>query len=102
MEEKKKTMFQDASPKLTFAFGIVLAVAVVSLIGLSALLVLSSQKINLTGEVAEAVKTESEQNANTFNAGEKNEIAEMKFFVMAFCPYGQQAEAGIIPMARLI
>jgi len=102
---ENEEMFKNASPKLTFIFGIVLAVAIVSLIGLSALLVLSSQKTSLTSEVSAVIEnkdSDNPQDVNSFTAAEKKDVAEMKFFVMTYCPFGQQAEKGIIPVARLM
>ncbi|MFH0987163.1 MAG: hypothetical protein V1911_03920 [Candidatus Micrarchaeota archaeon] len=32
----------------------------------------------------------------------KADVPSVKMFVMAFCPYGQQAETGLIPVARLL
>ena len=43
----------------------------------------------VTGEIAEF-------------APAKKDIPEVKFFVMSFCPYGNQAEAGLKPVAELL
>lgn len=51
---------------------------------------------------ADEVATEDTTTAQTQTAGyPASEVPNFKMFVMAFCPYGQQAEAAVQPVAEL-
>jgi len=98
LSEKKK-----ASPKLIFILGLVCGIVLVSLIIFILLLILSSEqpKFSQTNQPVKEEQNKEETKESSFDAPDKK-IAEMKFFVMSFCPFGQQAEKGIIPVARLM
>ena len=52
-------------------------------------------------EVKKGEKEEAQPSVANFNP-EKKEKPEVKFFVMSFCPFGNQAEKGLEPVYRLL
>lgn len=83
-------------------WGILLGIALIVIIGGVFALVGASKPMNLSGSAADTVKTADQTPAAAFVAEKKTDKPVMQFFVMSFCPYGQQAEQGIIPAARLL
>jgi len=57
-------------------------------------------KVRELKKSGETVKTAG--SATTFKPDKKLKKPEIKFFVMSFCPYGNQAEAGLKPVAELL
>lgn len=96
-----KKFFKEASPKLMLLWGILLGIALIVIIGGIFVLIGASKDFNLSGSAVDAVK-KTDSAAKTFTAEKKSDKPVMQFFVMSFCPYGQQAEQGIIPAARLL
>ncbi len=96
-----KKFFRDASPKLMLLWGILMGIAIIVIIGGTLALVGASKAIDLSGSLADTISN-SDSIATTFTVSQKSDKPVMKFFVMSFCPYGQQAEQGITPVARLL
>lgn len=63
-----------------------------------------STKIRITeqpsNQITKQEETEEEKTAKF--APPKKDVPEVKFFVMSFCPYGNQAEAGLKPVFELL
>lgn len=92
-EESKK----DTQPLL-----IVIIVVLAFLTGTLWTKVKSLQNKGDTDKVQEsASQDQAQQTAPEFKP-EKKEKPEIKFFVMSFCPYGNQAEDGLRPVAELL
>ena len=49
----------------------------------------------------QAIEEEGQPSAPAFNP-KKSKKPEIKFFVMSFCPFGNQAEAGLKAVAELL
>jgi len=60
----------------------------------------SDEKIN--SQKAEPTTTANQSTAPVFVPKVKTAKPEIKFFVMSFCPYGNQAEVGIEPVYQLL
>ncbi|MFA7662672.1 MAG: hypothetical protein WCX88_02025, partial [Patescibacteria group bacterium] len=106
--KKEEGFFGGASAKNVFVMGLVVGIAIIVLVGAILLTTTASKPMNLAGDIGKtaetAKKTTDKVDAadDTVTSYPKTDTPVVKFFVMAFCPYGQQAEAGVIPAARLL
>ncbi|MDD4607133.1 MAG: hypothetical protein PHS07_02220 [Patescibacteria group bacterium] len=98
-----REFFKDTPPKVVFVLGLAVGIAVVTILTLILLLVNfnnTSSIPSIPTDDLTADQADAGDQAVTFDAPDEKEPI-LKFFVMSFCPYGEQAEVGLGPVARL-
>lgn len=78
-----------------------LVIALIILSFISGSLWMKLKNLEKEERVEKVEKEEAQPLVADFNP-EKKEKPEVKFFVMSFCPFGNQAEAGLKPVAQLL